>query len=761
MGLINSIGAYFNKFLGGWTFGTQTDQLTVKNSVELEGTTGTIYEHTFQNKDGIVAHLDDITITLPTDTTGSVLFLNASNEFDSDGTYFNWDKVNKRLNLKGNSDTVGNIFVAQNLSNNEIFRLQNDRDIVIGGGSASTNTQVTINPFRAAGTSNYVLQVNAQGTNNFMQFINSNTNTFGGLVISRQSYSAGRNALDIYGGGTRGFTLGADGTMTWGSASTYLSQFTHPSIQHSTGIGMYFTQVGTNGKFVFENISSGSGNTSNGLIVIRKSLTEASVSTFTQQMLEIDGTFNLTNGNKSLIGINYNPTITALSGAHYGFLIRPATFNGIGLGATLPTANLQISNNVNDNYLLSLDRGVNRAFSFKLGASFSDSFIIHNPDGLSNGSNEVGILTAANLSGRSVFTIRGSEPSGNPSAAIAAIRFEAGGTPAAMQSAFLFVGLSNRLYDSFANQPSFIRLTGTVAASSGTGNFAWLRIAPTINQTGGTGQNVGIIYEPTLTSITGEHYGLIIRPSGTLNGIGHTTNLPTATWHVKGNSDSVGNMFVSENLSNTVNLTLANNGVSTFNFGTGGKVYIAGAVGSGDTLLEIRRTSSSSGGFIFRSDNGLTQVINTTNGSFNIGTVDNSNITFTPGTGAIILNTVPGNMTAFNTAFQVRLGGGGGVGGRWLNYGWNASYGSVLQAVQNASTPAVAPLSLNPFGDNVGIGAILPTALLDLAAGTTARASLRIRNGVAPSSPNDGDIWNDGVDLKVRLGGTTYTLVKV
>jgi hypothetical protein len=194
-------------------------------------------------------------------------------------------------------------------------------------------------------------------------------------------------------------------------------------------------------------------------------------------------------------------------------------------------------------------------------------------------------------------------------------------------------------------------------------------------------------------------------------------------------------------------------GTVSMSFSTGGKVFIAGAVGAGETLLEIRRTTSLSGGFIFRSDNGLNQVLNTTNGAFNIGTVDNSNITFTPGTGAIILNTVPGNMTAFNTAFQVRLGGGGGVGGRWLNYGWNASYGSILQAVQNASTPAVAPLSLNPFGSNVGVGAILPTAKLHVKGESDSVGSSFIAQNLSNTSNLILD--NNGILRFNALGGSS------
>lgn len=57
----------------------------------------------------------------------------------------------------------------------------------------------------------------------------------------------------------------------------------------------------------------------------------------------------------------------------------------------------------------------------------------------------------------------------------------------------------------------------------------------------------------------------------------------------------------------------------------------------------------------------------------------------------------------------------------------------------------------------VGIGESTPTALLHLAASTTARASLRIVAGTAPTSPNDGDIWFDGTDIKMRIAGATKT----
>jgi hypothetical protein len=46
-----------------------------------------------------------------------------------------------------------------------------------------------------------------------------------------------------------------------------------------------------------------------------------------------------------------------------------------------------------------------------------------------------------------------------------------------------------------------------------------------------------------------------------------------------------------------------------------------------------------------------------------------------------------------------------------------------------------------------------------LGASTTAKASLRIPSGTAPTTPTNGDIWFDGTDLKIRVAGVTRTIV--
>lgn len=55
-------------------------------------------------------------------------------------------------------------------------------------------------------------------------------------------------------------------------------------------------------------------------------------------------------------------------------------------------------------------------------------------------------------------------------------------------------------------------------------------------------------------------------------------------------------------------------------------------------------------------------------------------------------------------------------------------------------------------------GGSAPTAWCDLNASTTARATIRMRTGVAPTTPNDGDMWQDGTNFKIQINGVTKTV---
>jgi putative sterol carrier protein len=53
------------------------------------------------------------------------------------------------------------------------------------------------------------------------------------------------------------------------------------------------------------------------------------------------------------------------------------------------------------------------------------------------------------------------------------------------------------------------------------------------------------------------------------------------------------------------------------------------------------------------------------------------------------------------------------------------------------------------------------TGKVSYAASTTAKAQINLASGTAPTSPVNGDIWFDGTDLKMRIGGVTKTFTLV
>lgn len=93
---------------------------------------------------------------------------------------------------------------------------------------------------------------------------------------------------------------------------------------------------------------------------------------------------------------------------------------------------------------------------------------------------------------------------------------------------------------------------------------------------------------------------------------------------------------------------------------------------------------------------------------------------------------------------------GGGV-----TIGVNAIQGQTTAKI--VSTNATFKNVILPGNLNVG-DVNDPVAALDVAASTTSRASVNIASGTAPTTPSNGDLWNDGSHVQVRLGGTTYQL---
>lgn len=95
----------------------------------------------------------------------------------------------------------------------------------------------------------------------------------------------------------------------------------------------------------------------------------------------------------------------------------------------------------------------------------------------------------------------------------------------------------------------------------------------------------------------------------------------------------------------------------------------------------------------------------------------------------------------------------------FVDGGWGSatvvSAGTELQFRVNGVSSPSAVARVTTAGNWFFGGLSTATALVHIDAGTTARAPLRIPHGVAPTSPQNGDIWTTTAGLYVRINGVT------
>ena len=91
------------------------------------------------------------------------------------------------------------------------------------------------------------------------------------------------------------------------------------------------------------------------------------------------------------------------------------------------------------------------------------------------------------------------------------------------------------------------------------------------------------------------------------------------------------------------------------------------------------------------------------------------------------------------------------------NYGF---YGEIPSGT-NRWNLYMAGTAANYMAGNTGIGTTTTNSFLNIGAGTTAKAQINLATSVAPTTPNNGDIWFDGTAIKVRVAGVTRTIAVV
>jgi hypothetical protein len=201
------------------------------------------------------------------------------------------------------------------------------------------------------------------------------------------------------------------------------------------------------------------------------------------------------------------------------------------------------------------------------------------------------------------------------------------------------------------------------------------------------------------------------------------------------------------------NIVIGNNALVGSN--SGSNTIVGNGAGNGVTGTENALFGSGAGGnFTAGSYNSVfgSQALTGSNGNGNSAfgaasleaTSGAHNVAFGRKSGS---NISSGN---FNYIFGSYVDAKSATADGQLNIG-NTIFGKGLYATASSS-------STTKTDSTIGIGIdATTTSTLTLRASTTSISSLNIPSGTAPSSPVDGDIWFDGTDIKMRIGGTTKT----
>lgn len=297
--------------------------------------------------------------------------------------------------------------------------------------------------------------------------------------------------------------------------------------------------------------------------------------------------------------------------------------------------------------------------------------------------------------------------------------------------------------------------------------ITWSNIKAELNLNG-THSNTQVLFNDN--GVISGHSGLTYNGDGQLT-LG--TRLVAPEWRPA--SDSTTAIKI-QNAAGTTDILTANtispsisvkqiySGYGTDNFFAGGAGNTAITTGTQNTAIgPLSMPSITSGVFNFSLGANTLRVLTTGTRNIAIGvealrlTNGNQNL----GVGHQALQNVTGNQNVAigSQSLQRVTGGSGNVGlGNYSGYG---EVGNVSNKLHIANTDARS-LIYGDFSANtlaIGFTSLTPgTAAGDFAPSTTSRASLRLRSGTAPTSPNDGDIWYNGTNFQVRVGGTTYNL---
>lgn len=280
----------------------------------------------------------------------------------------------------------------------------------------------------------------------------------------------------------------------------------------------------------------------------------------------------------------------------------------------------------------------------------------------------------------------------------------------------------------------------------------------TLNVPTASATNRGALSSADWSTFNGKQSTITLTTTGTSGAatfIGNTLNIPQYAGTNIYNSD--GSLTAARTLTlNTFALTIA--GTSSSRFFANGNVGIGTTTDAG-YKLDVNGTARVSGqitagsNIIISAGAGINSQFYSTNGNpFQFGVSD-------------AVYSVNGNAAAANITSGIKRGISDTI--NFAPTSGTATYASLYVTPTINQTGGASGITrglhINPTLTSVADFRAIEVAsgITILGAATTAKASLRIPSGTAPTSPVNGDIWFDGTDIKMRIGGVTKTFTLI
>jgi hypothetical protein len=191
-----------------------------------------------------------------------------------------------------------------------------------------------------------------------------------------------------------------------------------------------------------------------------------------------------------------------------------------------------------------------------------------------------------------------------------------------------------------------------------------------------------------------------------------------------------------------------------------GNVLIGSTTDSGEKLqvtgtMKVTGASSFGGNMTLSLNQNAATKISVSNTTSGTGSYSELSVTSTNGTGSFVKTSngyTPYKIFAANDFCIINTSSAGDIS--ILN---DFATGNIKFAAGGSSTEQMRLTSAG----NLCIGVTSGGDFLNIGAGTTAKAQINLASSTAPTSPNNGDIWFDGTDLKMRIGGVTKTFTLI